>query len=311
MESTVLSDRFAAVNMSAGHPGGVRFHNLAELPICLQVGEEDGDEREFIENGKLRAASEYERNQKTVESAKALQTLGNNNTDAYTYDIFIHPTKAKTTEWAHNSWSADEHADRNDTLVIKNWANFRTDRSFVPRNTCAVRWVSNATRNPFPPLVIWDISPAPEDQPIIPSEWGNYRFFYWLAVEKSSTTATTLQNPTDATDPINTIKARYNGHEQWVWIEQSPASVAVTILLNSGMGFDLSKPIMVYYSISSPRALIATLPLEQYDSVQEATLRARGDPNYIFSATIVVDPAKREAKDGGGQIFSTGPRAML
>lgn len=39
-----LSDRFAAVNTSAGHPGHpgeVHFQNLANLPLCSQVGEMD------------------------------------------------------------------------------------------------------------------------------------------------------------------------------------------------------------------------------------------------------------------------------
>lgn len=36
--ATSLADHFAAANMSAGHPGGVRFENLANLPFSFQVG---------------------------------------------------------------------------------------------------------------------------------------------------------------------------------------------------------------------------------------------------------------------------------
>lgn len=37
-----MADRFASVNMSAGHPNGVSIVNLYHLPIILQVGENDG-----------------------------------------------------------------------------------------------------------------------------------------------------------------------------------------------------------------------------------------------------------------------------
>lgn len=36
-----LADRFAAVNMSSGHPNGVSLLNLANCPICLQAGIRD------------------------------------------------------------------------------------------------------------------------------------------------------------------------------------------------------------------------------------------------------------------------------
>ena len=208
--STVLADRFAATNTSGGHPGGVKFHNLANLPICLQVGEEDGDERAFIEDGKLKRASEYERNQRTVDSANTLKSLKANNEGSYSYDIFMHPTREKT-GWAHNSWEwSDELSDSNNTQVFRNWANFRTDRTTVPKNTCAVRWVSKAIRTPLAPFVVWDLDPlVREDQPILPSEWGPHRFFYWLATRQSDVTPSVLSQPKDETDAVNPIRARY------------------------------------------------------------------------------------------------------
>ena len=245
--STVLSDKFAAANMSAGHPGGVKFHNLANLPICLQVGEEDGDGRAYInqETGKPQSASEYERNQRTVESAKTLKTLRENNPGFYTYDMFMHPTKEKPDDWAHNSWESDELSDREDSKVLAHWENFRNDRTLESKNTCAVKWVSKKTRTPLSPFIVWDVSPVLEDQPIIPSEWGQYRFFYWLAVKQSDVAAARLQLPKDPINAVDTIRARYNGTGQWVWIVQTP--VTLTILLNSNMKFDFTKPIKVFF----------------------------------------------------------------
>jgi hypothetical protein len=39
--ATHLADRFAATNMPAGHPGGVKLNNLCNVPMILQVGDQD------------------------------------------------------------------------------------------------------------------------------------------------------------------------------------------------------------------------------------------------------------------------------
>ena len=311
--STVLADRLAATNMSAGHPGGVRFHNLANLPICLQVGEQDGDQIEHPgENGKLVRNGEFQRNERTVASANTLQALRETDKDSYPYDIFVHPTDG-TKSWAHNSWErSDELSDRNDTLVFLNGARFRTDKTLDKRNTCAVRWVSKATRKPLASFVVWDLAPIPpslESQPILPSEWGEYRFFYWLAIWKSHAV---FKQPENDTDAVNTIRARYSvttPSGQWIWIEQTP--IPVIILLNSSMGFDFTKPVTVCFGKGGQFITLPQLVLNQYDTVQKATVDARGDPDYIFSATIVFDPVTKTARDGGSQIFSTTLRARL
>ena len=53
-----LADRFAAVNMSSGHPNGVSLLNLANCPICLQAGI-----RDFYSETALRSvrAAEFDR----------------------------------------------------------------------------------------------------------------------------------------------------------------------------------------------------------------------------------------------------------
>ena len=75
------------------------------------------------------------------------------------------------------------------------------------------------------------------------------------------------------------------------------------------MGFDFTKPVTVYFG--KGKQLVSQMTLIQYDTVQKATVEARGDPDYIFSATVVVDPVKKTAKDGESQVFSTTPRARL
>jgi predicted peptidase len=61
----VLSDHLAGVNMSAGHPGATKIDNLANIPICLQVGDQDGN------NGR----GEARRNQVTVKFGQDLKAL--------------------------------------------------------------------------------------------------------------------------------------------------------------------------------------------------------------------------------------------
>ena len=304
--STVLSDRFGAANMSAGHPGGTRFHNLANLPLCLQVGEEDGDSREFLnDDGEKDRANEYQRNQRTVESALALKALRAANQGYgpyYSYDMFMHPT-AQSREWAHNCWEEDELSNSENSDVFANWAAFREDKTTVKRNTCAIIWVSRTIRNPLPHLVVWDVSPIPEEQqPILPTAFGVHSFFYWLAVRQSDAASVSAPRPGNDT----TVRVRYNPAANAIWIEQTP--ITLTLLLNSKM-MDLTKPIRVVFG--PQKSILPPITVMQYDTVQLDTLKVRGDPDYVFSASIIFDKNSEKVRDGGGQIFSTSPRARL
>ena len=149
--AALLSDRFAAVNMSAGHPGAAKLRNIANVPICLQVGEGD---------------SNWQHKVATAEVAKKLNGYRERDPQYYGYEIFVHPTNGLEGH-PHNPWKDDHLTDRL-SPVFSNGSRFQEEPAIDMRNTCAVLWVSQrnnapSVRNPLPPFIVWDITPtAPE-----------------------------------------------------------------------------------------------------------------------------------------------------
>ena len=305
--ATVLSDRFAAASMCAGHPGGSVLSNLANVPICLQVGQWDGDEN---------PEREASRNVVTAQTAMELRRLQSYDHGYYIYDMFLHPTTFHLRDdnnRSHNSWEAD-HLTTAPRRVIREWDQIRlwhdekmriaTDDKLVLelKNTCAVDWVSQRNRNPLPRFVTWDVSPrkADEPEPILPTEWAGYRFSYWLAVKTATAQEkfTALKN-SGTTDPNLVIRAFCNPARNVVWIQQTP--IPVIILLNDHIIQDFTKPITILYGWLRERSLQVTVAQDYL--VQSRTLYARGDPEFIFSATILFDPVSKTATDGGSQVF--------
>ena len=204
-------------------PGAVKLRNYANVPLCLQVGEQDGD---F-------SPDEYDRNIRTIEVGLALNDLAQANTNYYIHNIFMHPT-TQLSGWAHNNWSDDEMTQGYHS-IIKNWTDFTrppavtTTMGTAP--TCAVLWVKKYMRTPLPNLVIWDPSkPAGEDSPLYPSEWTvsavSYRFRYWLAVQAADAdTLTPGSRPPDAdpkkyfVDKKNDIVVQYNKNSSEMWVK--------------------------------------------------------------------------------------------
>ena len=127
--STNLADRFAAVDMSAGHPGDVQFDNLANTPICLQVGDED---------------NAYDRNTVTVDVTFKLDALALRHPGLYTHSCYVHVTRPGA--WAHNSWSEIETGYARGPVLtdLHTWRNNPEagQQHQVMMNTNAVDWVS-------------------------------------------------------------------------------------------------------------------------------------------------------------------------
>ena len=134
-----MADRFAAVNMSAGHPNGVGFLNMRNLPIQLQVGEMD---------------EAYGRNYATAEYDALLNDLSGQ------YGGFEHRTLIHYNR-GHN------FADY-DTVPIpvmtdpQAWAE-EGDRSYERVNSFPPAYLDSFTRNPLPERVLFDLGTrAPE-----------------------------------------------------------------------------------------------------------------------------------------------------
>jgi predicted peptidase len=118
-----MADRFAAANMSAGHFKYTSPENLYNLPVLLQMGEND---------------TAYNRNVIVVEFARELEELQKqSNGGGYVYDIFIHKNKP------HNFQDNDPKRQRHE--VIANpfvWLD-SNNRSSVLKNTNAIDFSIN------------------------------------------------------------------------------------------------------------------------------------------------------------------------
>jgi predicted esterase len=152
-----LADRFAAVNMSAGHSNGVSLLNLMNTPICIQMGEYD---------------EAYGRNEDAVRCGAQLSSLAAYS-PGYIHDVFLHARKA------HNF--RDEEQTRIPQAVIQSPSHWLTSISrnvcpSVELNTNAVDWVSQYTRNPYPNSLIWDVATRAAHTSAM-CRW------YWLDIE--------------------------------------------------------------------------------------------------------------------------------
>ena len=200
-----LADRFAAVNMSSGHPNGVSLVNVANCPICLQAGIRDY----YSESAKRSVrCAEFE---KTLEGYRDRYGFG------YEHQVWIHVPEghnyydftdtqsivlADPEEFAEKEEAEDmltamlqatqEHLETDHISDLSYWIigdNEAYDEAvtglvsstfgleLAEANTNAVRWVSQYVRNPAPPEVVWDLGTRAASREI--TSW------YWLEAEPS------------------------------------------------------------------------------------------------------------------------------
>ncbi|MBR0513080.1 MAG: hypothetical protein IJK06_02375 [Clostridia bacterium] len=200
-----LADRFAAVNMSSGHPNGVSLLNLANCPICLQAGIRDY----YSEDGK--------RSVRCAEFEKTLNEYRNRYGFGYEHQVWIHvpeghqiydfgnvtplvladPEAFAEREEPENMLSAMKQValkwlETDDVATLSYWLYgdsepFDRDIALLVRddfslelteaNTSAVTWVSRYVRNPAPAEVVWDLGTRAASREI--TSW------YWLEAEPS------------------------------------------------------------------------------------------------------------------------------
>ena len=148
-----MPDRFAAVNMSSGHPNNIPLDNLYRLPIMLQAG--DGD-------------TDYDRNTMTARYGVLLDSLQSEYPDGYEHRVLIHYDRGHNYE----DYAADP------VQVITNYAEWVSD----PANTTPQlettdsfppHYMAGFTRNPTPESLIFDLGTR--------AELRSTEFFYYLS----------------------------------------------------------------------------------------------------------------------------------
>ena len=200
-----LADRFAAANMSSGHPNGVSLLNLANCPICLQAGI-----RDYYSEDAMRSvrAAEFE---KTLSDYHEKYGFG------YQHSVRIHVPNGHNfvdfedgestvlkdpTAFAVRAAAEDMPGVFLDVMedcglqrdiswlsYYSGWDNEAFDRGImnavtetlgletVKANTNAVRYVSQFTRDPAPAKIVWDLSTRAQTR--------ESDSFYWLEAGQS------------------------------------------------------------------------------------------------------------------------------
>ena len=134
-----MADRFAAANMSSGHPNSISMVNYFNLPIQLQAGEFD---------------TAYDRHIETARYGLLLDKLEAENPDWYKHRTLIHA------ERGHNY----EDYDREPVPVmadVSGWLE-NEDRETVDVDPFPPDWMDQFVRDPLPETVIWDLGTRAE-----------------------------------------------------------------------------------------------------------------------------------------------------
>lgn len=157
MITPFMSDRFAAANMSAGCPNGVRLKNLRNMAFIIQAGE-----RDYF----------FRRNELIAEYDEYLDTL------AEEYGGFIHEANVHFDK-AHNF--RDNDPNFTPRAVIKDNAAWLREgnREYIEKDTHAVSFLKQHVRNPYPDRVVWNLA---QRAPL-----REHTNFYWLGADPSVT----------------------------------------------------------------------------------------------------------------------------
>lgn len=198
-----MADRFAAVNMSSGHPNGVSLMNLANLPISLQAGI-----RDYYSESAMRSirAAEFE---------EVLQAYRESSGFGYEHRIWIHvpeghnyndysdtdgqvladpaafAEKAEAENYLESFLEIFRETTGGDGVASLSYYPQEMSESFNARltdfvsegleiegvNTNAIRFVDRYTRNPAPEKIVWDLSTRASSREV--------NTFYWLGADPS------------------------------------------------------------------------------------------------------------------------------
>ncbi len=171
-----MTDRFAAANMSAGHPNGINLANLYNMPIQLQCGMQD---------------AAYDRNKVTAEYDAVLANLAVTYGGGYIHQTFIH------TQYGHNFY--DNHAAEQEVLAdVAAWL-ATGDKTSTMAKTKAVDFVNQYTRTPLPERIVWEFTNRANQRDVESNYWLSASFDVKEGVivasyDKASNTITIEEN---------------------------------------------------------------------------------------------------------------------
>ncbi len=176
-----MADRFAAANMSAGHPNGLPLWNLYNMPLLIQVGElDDAYDRNVIDAQYGLLLDEYN------------ETMGG----GYEHDTYIHQGKG------HN-FVDNGTADQKVIEDIQGWLD-TGEGAAVEVDANAVRYLEQHVRNPLPERVVWDLTQRADQR--------QGASFYWLQADRRHTKGMVVASYDRETNSINVEQCTVPGN---------------------------------------------------------------------------------------------------
>ena len=149
-----MADRFAAANMSSGHPNGISMVNMKHLPIQLQAGEYD---------------AAYDRNTVTAEYGIILDKLEKEN-GGYAHRTLIHYNCGHN----YNDYGTQKLPVMADPQA---WLE-NNDRSIDRINSFPPDYMDQFTRDPLPHDMVWDLNTRAGEREV--------ESFYYLSAPMST-----------------------------------------------------------------------------------------------------------------------------
>ena len=175
-----MTDRFAAANMSAGHPNGVNLANLYNMPIQLQVGILD---------------TAYNRNTVTAEYDAVLDKLAQTYGGGYLHNVFIH------TQYGHNFY--DNRTLEQEVLADPVAWLENGDTTSVMANTNAIEYLKQYTRTALPERIVWEFTNR--------ANLREVESFYWLSASYDVTEGVIIASYDKTTNSITIEENSANG----------------------------------------------------------------------------------------------------
>lgn len=228
-----MTDRFAAANMSAGHPNGINLANLYNMPIQLQVGMLD---------------TAYDRHKVTAEYDTVLDKLAETYGGGYEHNVNVH------VNYAHNFY--DNAAGEQEVLADPAAWLETGDTTSVTKDTNAIRYLKEHTRDALPERIVWDLSNR--------ASMREVESFYWLSAPKEVTEGVFI--------------ASFDRETNTITIEEDTTNGPVSILISNDM-LDVFSPIWV----NAPDISYELNITPDYELLKSTTYE-RGDRNYQFVA---------------------------
>ena len=280
-----MTDRFAAANMSSGHPNGMSLRNLLNCPFSIQVGV-----RDYYSEDALRCVRGAEYEQVLTGYHELLE-------EGYEHQVLVHVPEGHNYDdysSGHESEVLADPAAFADPAIVEGMLHSFEEAydtivgqedsglSYYPAevnpafddavrrivkedfnleitsvNTSAVDYVSGFTRNPAPKTVVWNLSTRAEKRTV--------SSFYWLKADASVTEGL--------------ITAILSG-DNTITVYPEDVSGDFSILVNPAL-LDVSRPIQIMTPEGGYEVRVNPSRETMYASIRET-----GDPSLAWVAEI-------------------------